>query len=214
MNPRKSAFAACAKPWRSVTPGALYPTRKFASLLRILWVNLQLTNICRQRSDQDIEAELYNMPGGLDRTYARILQRMQQHPTALRELARRCLLWVFYAARPLHIKELLEAVQIKESAGKRENFPRYDEEAVIEACSNLIKVNYGFVRPIHLSVKENFISPESAAQPESTIRESSNFSSSRLWLTLCYHIPVYPTSCKAFLILGLVEIATLSTVGC
>jgi hypothetical protein len=23
MNPRKSAFAACAKPWRSVTPGLL-----------------------------------------------------------------------------------------------------------------------------------------------------------------------------------------------
>ena len=66
-------------------------------------------------------------------------------------------MWVFYAARPLHIKELLEAVQIGESAGKRENFPRYEEEAVIEACANLIEVNYGFVRPIYLSVKEYFI---------------------------------------------------------
>jgi hypothetical protein len=52
-------------------------------------------------------------------------------------------MWVFYAARPLRIKELLEAVQIEESAGKRA------EKAVSEACANLIEVNYG----IYLSVK-------------------------------------------------------------
>jgi hypothetical protein len=63
----------------------------------------------------------------------------------------RCLMWVFYAARPLRIKELLEAVQIEESAGRRA------EEAVSEVCANLIEVNYGFVRPIYLSVKEYFI---------------------------------------------------------
>jgi hypothetical protein len=68
--------------------------------------------------------------------------------------------------------ELLEPARIGESAGKRENCPRYKEEAVIEACANLIEVNYGFGRPIHLSVKEYFLSPESAAQPESTIQGS------------------------------------------
>jgi ankyrin repeat protein len=166
-----------------------------------LWVNLQLINICRQRSDEDIEAELYNMPRGLDRTYAQILQRIQHHPTALRELARRCLMWIFYAARPLHIKELLEAVQIGESAGKRENFPRYEEEAVIEACANLIEVNYGFVRPIHFSVKEYFISPESTAQPESTIQESPRelFVKSTMAHTLLSH------SCLSYLLQGFLD---------
>jgi ankyrin repeat domain-containing protein 50 len=110
------------------------------------------------------------MPRGLDRTYSRSLQRIQQHPTALRVLARKCLIWVFYAARPLHIKELLEAVQIGESAGKQ-NFPRYEEEAVIESCANLIEVSYRFVRPIHHSVKEYITSPKSTTQPESIIRE-------------------------------------------
>src|SRR5436190_24232316 len=94
------------------------------------------------------------MPRGLDRTYARILQQIQQRPTALRELARRCLVWVIYAARPLHINELLEAARITESAEKRSKFPRYDESTVIEACANLIETNYGFVRPIHQSVNE------------------------------------------------------------
>jgi ankyrin repeat protein len=141
------------------------------------------------------------MPGGLDRTYTRILQRIQQHPTALRELARRCLTWVFYAARPLHIKELLEAVQIEESAGKRENFPRYDEEALIEACANLIEVSYGFVRPIHLSVKEYFISPESTAQPKSTIQESPRefFVTSTMAHTLLSH------SCLSYLLQGFLD---------
>jgi ankyrin repeat protein len=179
--------------------------RSFYSILltifRFLWVNLQLTNICRQRSDQDIETELYNIPGGLDRTYARILQRIQQHPTALRELARRCLMWVFYAARPLHIKELLEAVQIEESARKRENFPRYDEEALIEACANLIEVNYGFVRPIHLSVKEYFISLESTAKPELAIQESPRefFVKATMAHTLLSH------SCLSYLLQGFLD---------
>ena len=171
------------------------------TIFRFLWVNLQLINICRQRSDEDIEAELYNMPRGLDRTYARILQRIQQHPTALRGLARRCLMWVFYAARPLHVKELLEAVQIGESAGKQQNFPRYEEEAVVEACANLIEVNYGFVRPIHLSVKEYFISPESTAQPESTIQESPGefFVKSTMAHILLSH------SCLSYLLQGFLD---------
>jgi ankyrin repeat protein len=110
-------------------------------------------------------------------------------------------MWVFYAARPLHIKELLEAVQIEESAGKRENFPRYDEDAVIEACANLIEVNYGFVRPIHLSVKEYFVSPESTAQPESTIQESPRelFVTSTMAHTLLSH------SCLSYLLQGFLD---------
>ena len=76
-------------------------------------------------------------------------------------------MWVFYSARPLYINELLEAVQMGEYTGRPENFPRYEEEAVIEACANLIEVNNGFMRPIHQSVKEYF-----TTQPESAIQES------------------------------------------
>jgi hypothetical protein len=35
------------------------------TIFRFLWVNLQLLSICKQRSDQDIEAELGNIPRGL-----------------------------------------------------------------------------------------------------------------------------------------------------
>src|SRR3984957_6872963 len=166
------------------------------TIFRFLWVNLQLINICRQRSDEDIEAELYNMPRGLDRTYAQILQRIQHHPTALRELARRCLMWIFYAARPLHIKELLEAVQIGESAGKRENFSRYKEEAVIEACANLIEVNYGFVRLIHQSVKEYF-----TTQQELIIQEG--FKEFFVNSTICHTILSH--SCLSYLFQGFLD---------
>ncbi|KAI9860062.1 MAG: hypothetical protein M1813_006410, partial [Trichoglossum hirsutum] len=121
-----------------------------------LWVNLQLINICKQRSDQDIEAELGNMPRGLDQTYTRALQQIQQLALPLQELARRCFVWVIYAERPLHVGELLEAVQIEDSSGKRENLTRYGEDVVIEACVNLLEVDNGFVWPIHFSVKEHF----------------------------------------------------------
>ena len=171
------------------------------TIRRFLWVNLQLLNIRNQRSDQDIEAELYNVPRGLDRTYARILQRIQNHPPALRELAKRCLEWGFYASRPLHIKELLEAVQIRESVGKSENLPRYEEEAIIEACANLIEVNYGFVRPIHHSVKEYFCTnSQSTTKPESTIQKGPKkfFHSAMAHTALSY-------SCLSYLVQGFLD---------
>ena len=161
-----------------------------------MWVNLQLLNICKQRSDEDIEAELGNIPRGLHRTYARILQRIRQHPIAIRELARRCLVWVFYSARPLHIRELLEAIQIGESTRKRENFSRYKEEAIIEACANLIEVNYGFVQPIHQSVKEYF-----TTQQELTIQEGFGefFVNSTTGHTILSH------SCLSYLLQGCLD---------
>jgi ankyrin repeat protein len=106
------------------------------------------------------------MPRGLDRMYARILRRIQQHPKALRDLARKCLVWVFYAARPLNIKGTARSYSNRRAFSVKEGFPRYDEEALIEACANLIEVNYGFVRPIHYSVQEYF-----TTRPESIIHE-------------------------------------------
>jgi ankyrin repeat protein len=107
----------------------------------------------------------------------------------------------FTLARPLHIQELVEAVQIGESAGKRENFPRYEEEAIIEACANLIEVNYGLVRLIHLSVKEYFISPESTAQPESALQGSPRefFVKSTMAHALLSH------SCLSYLLQGFLD---------
>ncbi|KAH0544336.1 hypothetical protein FGG08_001477 [Glutinoglossum americanum] len=163
-----------------------------------LWVNLQLINICKQRSDQDIEAELHNTPRGLDHTYGRALQRICQQTTALRELAKRCFIWVLYAERPLHIKELLEAVQIEESAGKREDLTRYGQEAVIEACANLLEVDSELVRPIHYSVKEYFTGFKSTAQLERADGEGLRgfFVSSTTAHTMLSH------SCLSYLLQG------------
>jgi hypothetical protein len=87
------------------------------------------------------------MPRDLGQTYGPALRRIHQQPTALRDLARRCFIWVLYAERPLHIKELLEVIHIGEPTG-------YGQEDVIEACANLLEVDNEIVRPIHSSVKE------------------------------------------------------------
>jgi hypothetical protein len=104
--------------------------------------------------------------------------------------------WVFYSARPLHIMELLEAVQIGESTRKRGNFSGYKEEAVIEACTNLIEVNYGFVRLIHQSVKEYF-----TTQQELIIQEGLKefFVNSTIGHTILSH------SCLSYLFQGFLD---------
>ena len=125
---------------------------------RFLWVDLQLKNLCQQESDPDILKELYLLPQGLYQTYARILCEMKKKPMTLQSLARKCLMWVFYAQRPLSMTELQVAVAIERPPSKTAT-AKYSAEAILGSCSNLLMEIDGFVRPIHYSVREFFTSP-------------------------------------------------------
>ncbi|KAH0563452.1 hypothetical protein GP486_001989, partial [Trichoglossum hirsutum] len=164
-----------------------------------LWVNLQLINICKQRSDQDIEVELGNTPRGLDRTYTQALHQIQQLAVPIQELARRCFAWVIYAARPLRVGELLEAVQIEDSSGKRENLTRYGEDVIIEACVNLLEVYNGYVRPIHFSVKEHFT--RRATQQDIAVQEGLG----QFFVNLAAAHIMISHSCLSYLMQGFLD---------
>jgi hypothetical protein len=107
-------------------------------LSRFLWVQLQLDNLCRQRSDGDIKEQLRSLPQGLNETYLRIVHQLDQQPKALRRLAKRSLTWVFYAARPLRMHELIDAVAIADTCKKQGDLKRYKGDVIIEACANLL----------------------------------------------------------------------------
>lgn len=125
---------------------------------RFLWVDLQLKNLCQQESDPDILKELYRLPQGLHGTYARALRQIKTKPETLQHLARKCLMWVFYAQRPLSMEELQIAVAI-EGPSTNTVAPTYRAEAILGSCANLLTETDGSVRPIHYSVREFFTSP-------------------------------------------------------
>ena len=67
-------------------------------------------------------------------------------------------MWVFYAQRPLSMTELRVAVAIEWPSPKTV-VPKYNAEAILGSCSNLLIEIDKFVRPIHYSVREFFTSP-------------------------------------------------------
>ena len=68
-------------------------------------------------------------------------------------------MWVFYAQRPLPMKELQLAVSIEWSQKTNRISPTYNAETILESCSNLLVVADQRVRPIHYSVREFLTSP-------------------------------------------------------
>ncbi|KAJ5432564.1 ankyrin repeat-containing protein [Penicillium daleae] len=117
-----------------------------------LWVYLQLEILWQDCfTDNRIRSALRDLPTDLEETYHRCLQRMTfANPYTLRVLQ-----WVSFAARPLHIDELKEAVafdpdDIVWDAGK---IPQAD--VVIGCGANLVAVDPSdqCVRFAHPSVK-------------------------------------------------------------
>ncbi|KAH6670196.1 ankyrin repeat-containing domain protein, partial [Halenospora varia] len=123
-----------------------------------LWVDLQLNVLQKCKRDKDIKDELRTLPQGLNKTYQRIVDQIGQLDQRLQDLARSTLTWVFYARRPLSIKELVEATAIDKTCLTQQDIDsnKYPEEVIFTACANLLTQESSVVRPIHYSVREYF----------------------------------------------------------
>ena len=94
----------------------------------------------------------------MDATYERILQMISAKPRAQRELARRALVWIAYARKPLSIRDLAFAISIEMDTKSLEDLKSSTptEKAILNACANLVSVDQGEkrVRFVHFSVQE------------------------------------------------------------
>ena len=122
-----------------------------------------------------LRAIIEDMPRGLDEAYERDLQTICDLDSEDRERALSILRWVLYAARPLAVRELAEALLISvNDDGSLDNwFPQddlpetwdedYTNEQIMGVCGSLIdirggeagnSVEYQTVHFVHFSVKE------------------------------------------------------------
>ncbi|KAK4938758.1 hypothetical protein LTR10_020861 [Elasticomyces elasticus] len=118
------------------------------------WVQCQLDEISRLRTDAAIKKALNQLPSSIEGAYARILQSISQGDAVY---ARRALLWLAHATTPLSLAELAEAVILEPK------FDRLDSEAelndpndILEICGSLVAYNVvsGTARLAHHSVRE------------------------------------------------------------
>jgi ankyrin repeat domain-containing protein 50 len=91
----------------------------------------------------------------------------------MKTLALNCLMWIFYAKRPLRTNELQHALALAtDSTCQMQTDIDVDKiEVILEACGNLlVEENYS-IRPVHYSVQEFFTNPPSKL-PQRHIQES------------------------------------------
>ena len=98
--------------------------------------------ICEQVSDYGIEEALQNIPQDMDATYERILDIIDKKPPAQRELARKALLFVAYARKPVSIDVLALAIAVKDRTQSLEALRSSisTEKTIINACGNLLSI--------------------------------------------------------------------------
>ncbi|CAG7990576.1 unnamed protein product [Penicillium salamii] len=118
-----------------------------------LWVYLQLEilwDTCH--TDAEIRSAISALPKGLEETYSRCVERIDEKDN----WALKVLKWVSFAARPLHIEELREAVAFgpEDTAWNAQKIPR--AEFVIGCCANLVVMDSSddHVHFAHSSVKQ------------------------------------------------------------
>ena len=96
------------------------------------------------------------MPSGLDNAFEETLQRIQSEPEDRRSLGMSALMWTSHARRPLHIKELLDALAIEDSERSLDPDNRPWQRQVLDCCFGLITLDgeRSVVRLVHYSVQE------------------------------------------------------------
>jgi ankyrin repeat protein len=121
---------------------------------RFLWVALQLDEICRQTSDDNIRLTVRQLPKDLRETYARMLFRIQLDEKA--SLALQAFKWVAVSQRPLTLPELKEALAVERFAKfSRPERMVNDPSRIIPWCEGLLMLHEdGEIQFSHPTVKE------------------------------------------------------------
>ena len=106
---------------------------------RFRWVQCQLDEKSRLRTDAALKRALNQLPSSLEGSYFRILAMIAKEDVPF---AKRTLLWLAHASTPLSLGELAEAVVLEP------DFKRLDPEAklndpndLLEICRSLVAYN-------------------------------------------------------------------------
>lgn len=103
-----------------------------------LLAHLLLKSLETKRNRRDIEAALNSLPSSLDKMYDEAIERINSQNDDDASLARRIISWIFYALRPLTVKELQQALAV------RPDDETFDPDGIIEA-DEIVSVCAGIV---------------------------------------------------------------------
>ncbi|KAF3923039.1 Ankyrin-2 [Dactylellina cionopaga] len=102
------------------------------------WVKCQLDILEKAKNKKSIDDSLANIPKGLYSTYDRIIDSIEDEEE--QRVVYTALTWVAFSARYLTLRELREAVAIKEEHQNRDDldYVAWDPYDILEACSGFL----------------------------------------------------------------------------
>ena len=105
-----------------------------------------------------MEKTLSFLPANEIEAYGQIMTRIRGVRGHTSKTAIRTITWIFCAARPLQMNELLEALSVEEQLGDVNVALKYKSADIIEMCHSLVvhEESSGIVRFIHFTVQEFF----------------------------------------------------------
>ncbi|KAI1869012.1 uncharacterized protein JN550_005999 [Neoarthrinium moseri] len=158
------------------------PTLKGTIITRLMegskgmfqWIRCQIDALCELRTDNDIRAALNSLPETLEKTYERILDRVNKRDS---RFVRRTLFWLVRGVRDMSGNEMTTALAIRpfdsDTCLDEGDIPHVDE--VLEALGGLVTTSpEGIVTLAHYSVKEYLESEElRATKPQFWVDKAS-----------------------------------------
>jgi len=124
---------------------------------RFRWVQCSIDALDRCVTRKEVRNALDSLPEGLDETYERILLAINME-TMAGQLARRALIWLVAALRPLRLPEIMEALSINlQTRILDSDIGPMHRGALLDACGSLVTYTEktGIIILSHSSVKVN-----------------------------------------------------------
>jgi len=128
-----------------------------SSEFRFLLANFQLRYVLREIGQSNMNEALKSLPASEIEAYEQIITRIRTGTERTSTAAIRTLKWIFHAARPLRMDELLEALLVEQRLnGINANDEKFLPADIVAMCHSLVihEESSGMVRFIHFTVQE------------------------------------------------------------
>ncbi|KAI1457992.1 hypothetical protein F4805DRAFT_474716 [Annulohypoxylon moriforme] len=122
-----------------------------------IYARLVMLMVKDQGSLQDIEAQIQNLPDGLDEVYGRLLDRAKKkHTNSVRTI----LQWVACARRSLSEEEMLQILSIEPG---QQDFTKGRRQLrdICKTCGPIIEINDSKIQFVHFSAREYLLHEQS-----------------------------------------------------
>ncbi|KAJ7266772.1 ankyrin repeat domain-containing protein [Mycena rebaudengoi] len=123
-----------------------------------LLAKLHIDSLTTKNTIKAVREALKSLPTDLENTYDDAMDRIEAQSQEDRDIAKRILIWIANAKRPLSVAELQEAIAIEPGTKTLDQDGLLDPDIFLSVCAGLVVINHadGSVRFIHYTT-QNYI---------------------------------------------------------